>query len=54
MRWLGGTTPEARDDLPDVLTPEGGAWDGVRMRSFATQLGVMAVGCAVCDRVRRR
>ena len=25
MRWLGGTTPEGRADLPDVLTPEGGA-----------------------------
>jgi hypothetical protein len=34
MRWLGGTTPEARADLPDVLACEGATWDGVRMRSF--------------------
>jgi hypothetical protein len=25
MRWLGGTTPEARDDLPAMLAPEGAA-----------------------------
>jgi hypothetical protein len=32
MRWLGGTTPEVRDHLPDVIAREGAAWDGVRMR----------------------
>jgi hypothetical protein len=34
MRWLGGTTPEGRTDLPAMLALAGGAWDGVRMRSF--------------------
>jgi hypothetical protein len=32
MRMLGGTTSEGRDDLPDGMAPEGGAWDGVRGR----------------------
>jgi hypothetical protein len=45
MRWLGGTTPEGRDDLPDGMAPAGGAWDGVRGRSSVTRLGAMAVGC---------
>jgi hypothetical protein len=27
MCWLGGTTPEGRADLPDVLAPAGAAWD---------------------------
>ena len=43
MRWLGGTTPEGRDDLPDGMAPAGGAWDGVRMRSSGALLGAMAV-----------
>ena len=34
MRWLGGTTPEAGVDLPDVLAPEGAAWHDARGRSF--------------------
>ena len=34
MRWLGGTTPEGRTDLPAMLALAGGAWDGGRMRSF--------------------
>jgi hypothetical protein len=25
MRWLGGTTPEARDDLPAMVAREGAA-----------------------------
>ena len=54
MRWLGGTTPEGRADLPDVLAPAGGAWDGVRMRSFLALVAATTVGCAVCDHVRRR
>jgi hypothetical protein len=29
MRWLGGTTPEGRDALPDVMAPAGAAWDGL-------------------------
>ena len=33
MRWLGGTTPEGRADLPAKLAPAGGAWDGVPLRS---------------------
>jgi hypothetical protein len=32
MRWLGGTAPQGRDDLPDGMAPEGGAWDGLRGR----------------------
>ena len=54
MRWLGGTAPEGRDDLPDVLAPEGGAWDGVRMRSVATRLDATTTGCAAWDGVRGR
>jgi hypothetical protein len=34
MRWLGGTTPEARADLPDVMAREGATWYSVRMPSF--------------------
>jgi hypothetical protein len=45
MRWLGGTTPEGRADLPAMLAPEGAAWDRVRGRSFSALLGAMAVGC---------
>ena len=45
MRWLGGTTPEERADLPDVMAYEGVPGDGVRMRSFSALLGVMAVAC---------
>ena len=51
MRWLGGTTPEGRADLPDVLAPEGGAWDGVRMRSFLALVDATTVGCAARDTV---
>jgi hypothetical protein len=54
MRWLGGTTPEARADLPDVLAPEGGACDGVRGRSASAQLDATTLGCAACDTVRGR
>jgi hypothetical protein len=52
MRWLGGTTPEARDDLPAMLAPEGAAWDGVRMRFSAARLDAMTVGCVPWDGVR--
>jgi hypothetical protein len=45
MRWLGGTTPEGRADLPAMLAPAGAAWDRVRGRSFSALLGAMAVGC---------
>jgi hypothetical protein len=34
MRWLGGTTPDGRVDLPDVLAREGATWYGVRMPCF--------------------
>jgi hypothetical protein len=54
MRWLGGTTPEVRDHLPDGIAREGAAWDGVRMRFFPALTGVMTVGCAACDTVRGR
>jgi hypothetical protein len=40
MRWLGGTTlevrdhlPEVRDHLPDGMARAGAAWDGVPLRS---------------------
>jgi hypothetical protein len=52
MRWLGGTAPEGRADLPTVLAPKGVPRDGVRMRSFATRLDAMAVGCVPWDGVR--
>jgi hypothetical protein len=52
MRWLGGTTPEARADLPDVMAREGVPGDGVRMRSFAARLDAMAVACLPWDGVR--
>jgi hypothetical protein len=54
MRWLGGTTPEVCDDLPNVMALAGAAWDGVRMRFFPALTGVMTVGCAACDTVRGR
>ena len=46
MRWLGGTTSEARADLPDVLAPEGAARDSAPT--------MMAAGCGAWDSVRRR
>ena len=52
MRWLGGTTPEVRVDLPAMLAPEGGAWDGVRMRFSAARLDAMTVGCVPRDGAR--
>ena len=52
MRWLGGTTPEGRADLPDVLAREGVPGDGVRMRSSATRLDAMTAGCPSRDGVR--
>ena len=52
MRWLGGTTPEGRANLPAMLAPAGAAWDGVRMRSFSTRLDAMAVACLPWDGVR--
>jgi hypothetical protein len=45
MRWLGGTTPEARADLPAMLAFAGAAWDGVRRRSSAALMAAMTVGC---------
>ena len=51
MRWLGGTTPEGRADLPDGMAPEGGAWDGVRMRSFLALVDATTVGCVPRDTV---
>jgi hypothetical protein len=54
MRWLGGTTPEGRADLPAMLVPEGAAWDRVRGRSSATRLGTMTVGCVPRDGARAR
>jgi hypothetical protein len=54
MRWLGGTTPEGRADLPAMLAPEGAAWDRVRERSFSALLGAMAVGCVPRDGARAR
>jgi hypothetical protein len=45
MRWLGGTTPEGRANLPAMLAPEGAAWDRVRARSSCALMGAMAVGC---------
>jgi hypothetical protein len=53
MRWLGGTTPNGRADLPDVLAREGVPGDGVRMRSFAARLDAMAVACLPWDGIRR-
>jgi hypothetical protein len=54
MRWLGGTTPEGCDDLPDGMAPAGGAWDDARGRSALAQLGAMTVGCVPRDGVRGR
>jgi hypothetical protein len=54
MRWLGGTTPEGRADLPDVLAPEGGAWHAVRGHSSTTRLDAMAVACLPWDGARGR
>jgi hypothetical protein len=54
MRWLGGTAPEGRDDLPDGMAPAGGAWDGVRMRSSCARLDAMTVECVPRDGARGR
>jgi hypothetical protein len=54
MRWLGGTTPEARADLPTVLAFAGVPCDGVRRRSSAALLGAMAVRCVPRDGARGR
>jgi hypothetical protein len=52
MRWLGGTTPEGRADLPTVLAPEGAAWHVVRGRSFATRLDATTVAGVPRDGIR--
>jgi hypothetical protein len=54
MRWLGGTTPEGRADLPDVLAPEGGAWHAVCGRSSTTRLDATTVGCVPWHSARGR
>ena len=54
MRWLGGTTPEGRADLPDVLAPEGAAWDDRRRRSVLALVDATTVGCVPCDGARGR
>jgi hypothetical protein len=52
MRWLGGTAPEARVDLPTVLAPAGAAWHDAGGRSSCTLVDAMAVGCALRDGAR--
>ena len=54
MRWLGGTTPEGRVDLPAVMAFAGVAWDGLRGRSFSALLDAMTVGCVPWDGARGR
>ena len=54
MRWLGGTTPEGRADLPDVMACEGAPCDDVRGRVFQALVDVSTVGCGACDTVRAR
>jgi hypothetical protein len=54
MRWLGGTTPEGRVDLPAVMAFAGVAWDGLRGRSFSALLDAMTVGCMPRDGARGR
>ena len=54
MRWLGGTTLEARADLPAMLAFEGAAWDSLRGRSFSALLDAMTVGCVPWDGARGR
>jgi hypothetical protein len=54
MRWLGGTTPEGRADLPAMLAPEGAAWDGLRGRSFLALVAATAVACVPRDGARGR
>jgi hypothetical protein len=54
MRWLGGTTPEGRADLPAMLAFAGVPCDGVRGRSSCALLGAMAVGCVLGDGARGR
>ena len=53
MRWLGGTTLEGRVDLPDLMAREGGAWDGVRGRSFLALVDATTVGCLPWERCPR-
>jgi hypothetical protein len=54
MRWLGGTTPDARADLPAMLAPEGDAWHDTRGRSVLALVDATTVGCAARDTVRGR
>jgi hypothetical protein len=54
MRWLGGTTLKARDNLPAVLAPEGAAWDGVRGRSVLALVDATTLGCVPGDAARGR
>jgi hypothetical protein len=54
MRWLGGTAPEARADLPAMVTIAGVPWDGRRGRSCPALTGVMTVGCVPRDGARGR
>jgi hypothetical protein len=54
MRWLGGTTPDGRADLPAVLAPEGVPRDGLRGRFSCALMGAMAVGCVPCAGARAR
>jgi hypothetical protein len=54
MRWLGGTTPEGRADLPAMLAHEGDAWHDARGRSSVTRLDALAVGCVPWDGARGR
>ena len=54
MRWLGGTTPEARADLPAMLAFAGVPCDGVRGRFSRALMGAMTVACVPGDGARGR
>ena len=54
MRWLGGTTPEGRADLPDVTACAGVPRERLRGQSFPTLVDAMAVGCVPRDGARGR
>jgi hypothetical protein len=54
MRWLGGTTPEARADLPAMLAFAGVPCDGLRGRFSRALIGAMTVACVPGDGARGR
>ena len=54
MRWLGGTTPEGRADLPAVMACAGVPRERLRGQSSPTLVDATTVGCVPRDDARGR